>query len=120
MPSWYGWRDLRRCFVICAVVGSALVSINMGPQALISPPPGTAERARMALNFAVPFTVASASALLANWDRIPKVSPRAQRSGRRAWRRRRAITYIGRPSNCDPGPPGRGGGDGNPSNEGEL
>jgi predicted small metal-binding protein len=70
-PS-YGWRDLRRCLLICGLVGSALVSINLGPQAFVSLPSGAAERARIALNFAVPFTVASASAILANRDRRPK------------------------------------------------
>lgn len=66
MPRLYTRDDLARCLAICGIVGVALVSINQGPAALVAPPPDAATRLRMLLNFAVPFTVASVSALLAN------------------------------------------------------
>ncbi|MCA1813183.1 MAG: hypothetical protein LC624_04435 [Halobacteriales archaeon] len=64
--SAYTWADLRRSLVISAVVGTILVSINQGPRAFLAPPAEVVVLSRMLLNYVVPFSVASVSALLAN------------------------------------------------------
>jgi hypothetical protein len=69
LPRSYTLHDLRRCLSICAIVGFVLVSMNQGPQAFWSPPSTLGQLTRIALNFAVPFVVASVSAVLANRHR---------------------------------------------------
>ena len=63
----YSRRDLARCLVISLIVGTALVGINVRPQV-----PGVEgpDAGRIALNYLVPFLVASASAILANRARL--------------------------------------------------
>jgi hypothetical protein len=62
----FGPADLKRCTAIALVVGTILVSINQGLGAFVEPPPSALVAARMALNYCVPFSVASVSAVLAN------------------------------------------------------
>lgn len=69
MSHSYTRRDLERCLLISAVVGVVLVGINQGPQALVSSPSSLERLTRIALDFVVPFVVASVSAVLANRPR---------------------------------------------------
>ena len=62
----YTIRDLKRCLVISAVVGTILVSINQGPPFFLAPLGNPVLLGRAALNYLVPFTVASVSAWMAN------------------------------------------------------
>jgi len=62
----YSIRDLKRCLVISAVVGTILVIINQGPGFFLAPPGNPVLLGRVGLNYLVPFTVASVSAWMAN------------------------------------------------------
>ncbi len=62
----YSIRDLKRCLVISAVVGTILVSINQGPGFFLTYPGNPVLLGRAGLNYVVPFTVASVSAWMAN------------------------------------------------------
>jgi len=62
----YDIRDLKRCLVISAVVGTILVSINQGPAFFLAPLGNPGLLGRAGLNYLVPFTVASVSAWMAN------------------------------------------------------
>lgn len=66
MSADYRPRDLRRCLLISAMVGTVLVSINQGPAFFLSPLRDATPLGRVALNYLVPFTVASVSAWMAN------------------------------------------------------
>ena len=66
MSGDYGIRDLKRCLLICAVVGTVLVSINQGPTFFLAPSADPAVLGRVGLNYLVPFTVGSVSAWMAN------------------------------------------------------
>lgn len=66
MARLYDGREVGHSVIIAAVVGTILVTINQGPGAFVSPPSDAVTWGRMALNYAVPFTVASVSAILAN------------------------------------------------------
>ncbi|MGI0149247.1 MAG: nitrate/nitrite transporter NrtS [Thermoplasmata archaeon] len=66
MSEVYGARDLKRCLLISAVVGTVLVSINQGPAFFLAPQADLAHLGRAGLNYVVPFTVASVSAWMAN------------------------------------------------------
>ena len=62
----YGPSDLKRCLLISAIVGTLLVSINQGPGFFVAPRGELLVLLRVALNYVVPFSVASVSALMAN------------------------------------------------------
>jgi hypothetical protein len=62
----YTIRDLKRCLVISAVVGTILVSINQGPAFFLAPLANPVLLGRAGINYLVPFTVASVSAWMAN------------------------------------------------------
>ena len=66
MSEAYGARDLKRCLLISAVVGTVLVSINQGLAFFLAPQADLALLGRAGLNYVVPFTVASVSAWMAN------------------------------------------------------
>ncbi len=66
MPGDYMLRDLRRCLIMSAIVGSVLVSINQGSAFFFSPSVDVSILGRVGLNYLVPFTVASVSAWMAN------------------------------------------------------
>ena len=62
----YGSNELKRCLLICGVVGTILVSINQGPAFFLAPRADLSVLARVVLNYVVPFSVASISAMTAN------------------------------------------------------
>lgn len=66
MSRFYTIGDLRRCLLIAALVGTILVAINLGPGIFLEPRGDLVTAIRTALNYVVPFSVASVSALLAN------------------------------------------------------
>lgn len=66
MSKVYGARDLKRCLLISAMVGTVLVSINQGLAFFLAPQTNFALLGRAGLNYVVPFTVASVSAWMAN------------------------------------------------------
>ena len=65
-PAPYSRSDIVHGLVISAVVGSLLTAINLGPLMLVRPWDFPAEAPRIALDYLIPFTVASLGALLAN------------------------------------------------------
>ncbi len=77
MSGIYTIADFRRCFLMSAIVGTLLVTINQGPGFFLAPSTDFALLSRVALNYAVPFSVATVSAILAN---------RARGSGNKASR----------------------------------
>ena len=66
MSKSYGSKDLKRCLLISAVVGTTLVSINQGPAFFLAPRSDLDTLARVVLNYLVPFSVASIGAIMAN------------------------------------------------------
>ena len=72
MSKLYGLPDLKRCLLICAFVGTILVLINQGLQFFLDPPGNLAALPRVILNYLVPFSVASASAVMTNGARGEK------------------------------------------------
>lgn len=66
MAEDYLVRDLKRCLLISALVGTVLVSINQGPTFFLAPSTDPSVLGRVGLNYLVPFTVASVSAWMAN------------------------------------------------------
>lgn len=66
MSDLYSSVDLKRCLLISAVVGTILVSINQGPAFFLAPQGGLDTLARVLLNYLVPFSVATVSAMMAN------------------------------------------------------
>ena len=65
-------NDLKRCLLISAVVGTILVSINQGPPFFLA---GRA-LVRVLMNYVVPFSVASMSAIMANRAHLRECLPR--------------------------------------------
>ncbi len=66
MSASYGSKDLKRCLLISAIVGTILVSINQGPAFFLALRGDLDTLARVVLNYIVPFSVASVSAITAN------------------------------------------------------
>ena len=66
MSELYGSSSLKRCLLISAIVGTILVSINQGPAFFLAPRGGLDLLARVVLNYLVPFSVASVTAVMAN------------------------------------------------------
>jgi hypothetical protein len=71
----YDRKDLVRSLVISAIVGTALVIINVRPGQTTGNPADGPDMGRIFLNYLVPFLVASASATLSNMSRR-KTHPR--------------------------------------------
>jgi hypothetical protein len=65
----YDQKDLVRSLVISAIVGTALVIINVRPGQATGNPADGPDFGRIFLNYLVPFLVASASATLSNLSR---------------------------------------------------
>ena len=68
--SIYNRRDFIRSIVMSAIVGTALVLINVRPGQATGNPADGPDVGRIFLNYLVPFLVASSSAALANHARI--------------------------------------------------
>lgn len=65
-PAPYSRSDILHGLVIAAAVGSLLTAINLGPLMLVRPWDFPAEAPRFALDYLIPFLVASLGAILAN------------------------------------------------------
>jgi len=66
MSELYGSNDLKRRLLISAVVGTILVSINQGPAVFLARQGGLDTLVWVLMNYIVPFSVASTSAIMAN------------------------------------------------------
>ena len=70
----YDRKDLVRSLLFSAVVGTALVIINVRPGQATGNPADGPDYGRIFLNYLVPFLVASASATMANMSRRKKAT----------------------------------------------
>jgi len=66
MSELYSSNDLKRCLLISAIVGTILVSINQGPALFLAPHGDLETLARVVLNYIVPFSVATISAMMSS------------------------------------------------------
>jgi len=66
MSELYSSNDLKRCLLISAIVGTILVSINQGPAFFLAPHGDLETLARVVLNYIVPFSVATISAMMSS------------------------------------------------------
>ncbi len=76
MSELYCSNDLKRCLLISAVVGTILVSINQGPAFFVARQGGPDTLVRVLMNYIVPFSVASMSAIMANRAHLRECLPR--------------------------------------------